>query len=244
MNKAAFITGGSRGIGRAITLVFAKNGYDIALNYLKEDEKAKAVKEEIETIGQSCILLKGDVADPYICEQMAKDARVYYKNIIVLVNNAGIAYREFFDKVTIQESDRILDTNVKGILNMTRALLPQLKENAPSQIINLSSCWGRVGGALEVHYSLTKGAVNAFTKALAKELLAMNVRVNAIAPGAVETDMLAPLSEEDRIVLKKMILQNKIESPENIAKIALFLESEAAKNMTGEILGSSGGLVI
>ncbi len=244
MSKTVFITGASRGIGRACALEFAKNGYDIIANYLERDDAAVSLEKEVKKLGREILLLKGDVADPERVKEMVRDARVYFKNISVLINNAGIAYREFFDRVTIQKTRRIIDTNILGVVNITRELLPYLKREEKSFIINMSSCWGRAGGALEVDYSMTKGAVNAFTKALAKEVYSLGIRVNAIAPGAVETDMLSNLTEEDRVKLNKTLFFSKIESPENIAKLASFLVSPAGENITGEILGSSGGLVI
>ncbi len=244
MNKAAFITGGSRGIGRACALAFADLGYDVIINYLKNDEAAQSVKREIEARGRQVLLLKGDIGDAKRVDQMVADARVYFKRITVLINNAGIAYRQFFDEVTSEQTRRIVDTNIVGMLNVSRALLPFLAENDKSFIINISSCWGRVGAALEVHYSMTKGAVNAFTKALAKEVASRGVRVNALAPGAVETDMLSALSEADRAHLLSALPFSNIAQPEQIAQMATFLVGSAGDNITGEIIGSSGGLVI
>ncbi len=244
MNKAVFITGASRGIGRACALAFAELGYDIIVNYLQNDEAAQAVEREIKALGRQALLLKGDIADVDRVNQMAAVAHVYFKNIEVLINNAGIAYRNFFDKIDDRQTRRIVDTNIIGMVNVSRALLPYLSQQDKSFIINISSCWGRVGAALEVHYSMTKGAVNAFTKALAKEVAGRDIRVNAIAPGAVETDMLKTLSPTDRDHLIKTLPFEQIAQPEQIAQIATFLVSSAGQNMTGEIIGSSGGLVI
>ncbi len=244
MNKAVFISGASRGIGRACALAFAEQGYDIIINYLQDDRAANQVKQQVEALGRQAILLKGDIADSQRVKQMVKDARVYFKNIEVLINNAGIAYRDFFDNISIEQTRRIIDTNIVGMVNLSKALLPYLAENEKSFIINISSCWGRVGAALEVHYSMTKGAVNAFTKALAKEVATRGVRVNAIALGAVDTDMLKQLSAADRAHLIDVLPFSAIAQPEQIAEMALFLVSSAGENMTGEIIGSSGGLVI
>ncbi len=244
MNKAVFISGASRGIGRACALAFAEKGYDIIINYLQDDHAANQVKQQVEALGRQAILLKGDIADHMRVEQMVKDARVYFKNIEVLINNAGIAYRDFFDNISIEQTRRIIDTNIVGMVNLSKALLPYLAENEKSFIINISSCWGRVGAALEVHYSMTKGAVNAFTKALAKEVATRGIRVNAIAPGAVETDMLTQLSAADRAHLIDTLPFSKIAQPVQIAQLATFLVSSAGENVTGEIIGSSGGLVI
>ncbi len=244
MSKAVFITGASRGIGRACALQFASMGYDVIVNYLQADRQAQSLQRQIEAMGQQAILLKGDIADAAVVRQMVADARVYFKQITVLINNAGIAYRELFDRVGTLETQRIIDTNIVGMVNVTRELLPYLAENEKSFIINMSSCWSRVGAAMEVHYSLTKGAVNAFTKALAKEVAARGIRVNALAPGAVETDMLAELSDSDRKYLLQILPLGQIAKPEQIAEMAAFLVSEAGENMTGEIVGSSGGLVV
>ncbi len=244
MSKAVFITGASRGIGRACALQFATMGYDVIINYLQADQQAQSLQREIESMGQRAILLKGDIADAAVVKQMVADARVYFKRITVLINNAGIAYRDLFDNITVQQTQRIIDTNIVGMVNVTRELLPYLAKNEKSFIINLSSCWSRVGAALEVHYSMTKGAVNAFTKALAKEVASRGIRVNALAPGAVETDMLSDLSAADRAHLLEILPLKEIARPDQIAQMAAFLVSEAAENMTGEIVGSSGGLVI
>ncbi len=244
MNKAVFITGASRGIGRACALAFAELGYDVIVNYLQNDEAAQAVEREIKALGRQALLLKGDIADAKRVNQMVADARVYYKNIEVLINNAGIAYRDFFDKIDDRQTRRIVDTNIIGMVNVSRALLPYLSQQDKSFIINISSCWGRVGAALEVHYSMTKGAVNGFTKALAKEVASRGIRVNAIAAGAVDTDMLMALSAADRDHLIKTLPFGQIAQPQQIAQLATFLVSSAGQNMAGEIIGSSGGLVI
>ncbi len=244
MSEAVFITGGSRGIGRACALAFAAAGYDIIINYLQDDDAAQSVKRQVEALGRQALLLKGDVGDDVKVAEMVAAARVYYKQITVLINNAGIAYRDYFDAISAAQTRRIVETNVLGVVNVSRALLPYLAQNRCSFIINISSCWGRVGAALEVDYSLTKGAVNAFTKALAKEVASRGIRVNAIAPGAVETDMLAQLSAADRAALKAELPLSDIATPSQIAAIATFLVGPAGCNMTGEIIGSSGGLVI
>ncbi len=242
--KTVLITGASRGIGRETAIKFAASGYNVIVNYEKNDEAALDTKQMIERAGGHCLLIKADVSDEQKVEQMIKDARVYFGNIDVVINNAGIASRKLFHDITTSEWDRIFDVNVKGVYNVCKYVTPRMIENKEGIIINISSIWGICGASMETHYSATKGALIAFSKALAKELAPSNIRVNVVAPGAIDTDMLSGLKGEDRNELNDSIPLGYVGSAEDIANIVYYLSKEESKYITGQVISPNGGLVI
>lgn len=237
MSKTVLITGASRGIGADTARLFAKNGYNVAINYNKSEEKALALAEEI-----GGIAVRADIASPEEVKKMIDAVHVHFGKIDVLVNNAGIAQQKLFTDITESDWDNMFDINMKGMFNVTQAVVRDMIANKNGAIINLSSIWGIAGASCEVHYSASKSAVIGFTKALAKELGLSGISVNCIAPGVIYTEMNAHLDEETIEALKEETPLGKIGTGYDIAKTALFLaESEF---ITGQVISPNGGIVI
>ncbi len=242
--KTVLVTGSSRGIGRHIALKFASEGYNVVINYEKNDEAAIKTKKDVEAFGVNALLIKADVSDESKVEQMINDARVYFGNIDIVINNAGIAYRKLFNDVTSEEWNRIFDVNVNGVYNVCKYTIPKMIENKAGVIVNIASIWGIVGGSMETHYSATKGAVIALSKALAKELAPSNIRVNVVAPGAIDTDMLKDLTRGEIEELKAITPLGEIGKASDIASLVYYLITNEAKFITGQIISPNGGMVI
>lgn len=245
MKKTVLITGASRGIGAATAIYFAQQGYDVGINYCKDETSAKAVLKQVESMGQRGILLQADVAKSNEVNSMVEKATTCLGGIGILINNAGVAKQALFTDVTEEEWQKLFSINVGGMLHTTSAVLPQMINQKGGSIVNISSMWGICGASCEVHYSASKAAIIGATKALAKELAPSNIRVNCVAPGAVDTDMNSNLTPEDLELLKEETPLGKIASPTDIAKTIYFLASDAMSPFTtGQILSPNGGLVI
>jgi len=239
MKKAAVITGASRGIGKAIAYALANDGYIPVINYNKSREAAEKIAAE--TGG---VAVCADVSDRNAVSDMIETARKKFGGIDVLVNNAGISVTGLFTDIASEAEEQIIDTNIRGVFNCTKAVLPHMISRKYGRIINISSMWGEVGASCEVHYSATKAAVIGFTKALAKEVGLSGITVNCITPGVIMTDMNAEYSEEELNILKEETPLGKLGTPEDIASAVSFLASEKASFITGQILGVNGGFVI
>ena len=242
--KTALITGASRGIGRAIALSFAKNGYNIAAVYNKSEEAANILKNEIEALGGSIRLYKADVAVSNEVEKALEQILDDFSVIDVLINNAGIAHFGLVTDVTEEQYDRIMDVNMKGTFLFTKGVLPNMIHNKNGVIINISSMWGQVGASCEAVYSASKAAVIGYTKALAKEVGISGIRVNCISPGVIDTDMMAEFDEADKAELCDQTPINRIGTADDIANAAVFLASEKASFITGQVIAVNGGFVI
>ncbi|MGL4761621.1 MAG: elongation factor P 5-aminopentanone reductase [Sarcina sp.] len=240
--KVAVITGGTRGIGKAIALEFARNGATLVLNYAGNDSAASDTLEEIKALGTSCIVVKASIATTSGCREVIDTAISEFGKIDFLINNAAISQVGLFMDVDDDAMDRILDTNLKGVLNCSRFAMDSLLSTKGS-IVNISSIWGNVGASCEVLYSTTKGAINLFTKSLAKEMAMSGVRVNAVAPGVIETEMNSWMSTEDREALEEEIAMNRFGKVSEIADVVAFLCSDKASYMTGQILTVDGGML-
>lgn len=238
--KNVLITGASRGIGKACAEKFAEKGYRVFINYNKSENEAKELAKK--TGG---IPVFADISDFSRVSDMIKLITENYGSISVLVNNAGIALpQKLITDVSEDEWNRVFDINVKGIFNVTKAVLPDMINKKCGSIINISSIWGITGGSCEVCYSASKASVIGFTKALAKEVGPSGIRVNCIAPGVIDTDMNKALSSDDIEALKYETPLEKIGKPEEVANIALFLAEEGSSFITGEVINVSGGIVI
>lgn len=245
MNKTVLITGASRGIGAETAIYFAKQGFNVAINFEKNETAAKKVAEKVESYGRRALLLQGDVSNPDVAKRIVETAQKELGNISVLINNAGISKQALFTDVTPEEASRMYEVNVGAVFNMISAVLPQMIHEKKGSIVNISSIWGITGASCEVHYSATKAAIIGATKALAKELAPSGIRVNCVAPGVINTDMNAHLSSEDLENLKEETPLGKIGSPEDIAKAIFFLASdEFSPFTTGQILSPNGGFLI
>ena len=245
MKKTVLVTGASRGIGAATAVYFAQNGFDVGINFLKDETAAKAVCDKVTSLGRRAVLLQADIADPAEATEMAKKAVSALGGIGVLVNNAGIAKQGLFTDITYEEWNRMFGVNVGGMFNTVAAVLPHMIHEKSGSIINVSSIWGLCGASCEVHYSASKAAVIGATKALAKELAPSNIRVNCVAPGVTDTDMNKNLSAEDMENLKEETPLGKIGRTEDVAKSIFFLASEDLSPFTtGQVLSPNGGFVI
>ena len=237
--KTALITGGTKGIGKAIAQAFLERGYEVVLNYHKDEAAALATQEEFNMLGYCPVLLRADVSDEVQVRNMFREFFSIYDNLDVLVNNAGISLIKVIQDTTLTDWNRIFDTNVKGAFLCSREVTNKMVCARGGSIINISSVWGEVGASCEVAYSASKGAVISFTKALAKELAPSNVRVNCIAPGVIDTDMNRHLLDEEMEELVSAIPMGRIGAPEEVAKACVYLaESEY---VTGEVLSVGGG---
>ncbi len=244
MKNTVLITGASRGIGKATAEKFAREGYNVIINYYKSKDKAIDLLERLLSSGTNAIAIQADVSNRKQVEKMFEEAYEKFGKIDVLVNNAGIADMTLFTDITEEQWKRIFDVNVNGMFNCCQCVLPRMISEKSGRIINIASIWGLVGASCEAHYSATKGAIISFTKALAKELGPSNILVNAVAPGAVDTDMIANVSGE---VLEEIRYETPLEviaKPEEIADIIYILSREETKLITGQVINPSGGFVI
>ncbi|MGN0639252.1 MAG: elongation factor P 5-aminopentanone reductase [Huintestinicola sp.] len=239
MAQTVIITGASRGIGRECAKQFAKAGYNVAAVYHKSEAEAQSLKAET-----GCEIFKCDCAVySEVCEAVAEISSVF-GGADVLINNAGIAEQALFSDITEAMWDNMFNVNVKSVYSFTHAALPYMIHNKYGRIINISSMWGQVGASCEVHYSAAKAAVIGFTKALAKEVGLSGVTVNCIAPGVIDTDMNAHLDDETMAYLREETPMNRIGTPEDIARAALFLAEKGSDFITGQIIGVNGGFII
>lgn len=239
--KTVIVTGASRGIGACIAKEFAKNGYNVVLNYFKSEEKAKEVSKEIEGLGARVLLSKADVSDPAQVQAMVEEAIKVFGNVDVLVNNAGISISGLLIDMTNEQIQNLVSTNLVSQIVCTREVAKHMIGRQSGRIVNVSSIWGVVGGSNETVYSATKAGIIGFTKALAKELGLSNITVNAVAPGAIETDMMKCYDAETKNQIAEETALGRIGKPEDIAKAVLFLASDDASYITGQVLRVDGG---
>lgn len=233
--KTALVTGSSRGIGRAIAIALHEAGYRVIINYIKSCELAESLAHELGTIA-----ICADVSDPaQVADMFAKIGRVD-----VLVNNAGICHYGLLSDCTHEQWSRILGVNLGGVYNCTHAVLPQMVERKCGSIVNLGSIAGETGLSYEVAYSASKGAISALTKALAKEMGPSGIRVNAIAPGFIDTEMTANCVDDDRNFVLERTALCRSGSPAEVASLAVFLAGEEASFITGQVISCDGALVL
>lgn len=240
--KVAIVTGASRGIGKGIAIELAKAGATVVINYKCNDEAAEETLREIRELGVYALKIKGDVSEYEFSKQMIKTTVEKLGKIDILINNAGISKVGLFMDATPEEWENILNVNLKGAINCSHSAVKEMVKQKSGSIINISSMWGNVGASCEVIYSASKGAINSFTKALAKELAPSNIRVNAIAPGVIDTEMNAWLSYEERKSLTDEIPMMKFGEVQDVGMLATFLASEKSKYITGQVISLDGGI--
>lgn len=240
--KVAVITGGSKGIGKAIALELASRGASVVINYSRDDNAAKETLNEIKELGAYGILVKASVGDYEGCKFLIEEAKKVFGRIDILINNAAISTVGLFMDNDFEEIDRVLNINLKSVLACSKLAMPELI-SSKGVIVNISSIWGNVGASCEVLYSATKGAINSFTKALGKEMAMSNVRVNAVAPGVIDTPMNSWMNEEERAELEEEIPMNRFGKSLEVAKVVAFLCSEDSSYMTGQIITVDGGML-
>ena len=244
MARVALITGASRGIGRAIALRLAKEGYTVAMNYHQNEKAAVRAAEVLSAFGKDGMLCRADVTREHAVREMVRAVEDRLGPIDLLVNNAGIAEQVLFTDLTAAQWKKMMDVHVNGAFYTSSAVLPSMIRRKSGCIINIASMWGQTGASCEVHYSTAKAALIGMTKALAKEVGPSGIRVNCVSPGAIETDMMAGFSAEDKAAIAEDTPLMRLGKPEEIAAAVAFLASEDAAFITGQVLAANGGMVI
>lgn len=241
--KVAVITGASRGIGRAIAVELSKHGVWVVINYKSDRNGAEKTLETIKENKGNGMIYQCDVSLNNAVKEMFQDIANKYGKVDILVNNSGISKVGLFVDMSELDFDEIMNVNFKGVYNCTSCAVRSMIERKCGTIINISSIWGNVGASCEVLYSATKGAINSFTKSLGKELGASGIRVNAISPGVIDTDMNKCFSEDERSELKNEIPMMKFGKTEEVAKAAAFLASDESSYITAQVITVDGGMI-
>ena len=244
MKQVALVTGSSRGIGRAIATQLAREGYAVCINYLEQREAAESLVEQLRGEGCRAIAVQADVADRKAVEAMVRATEETFGPVTLLVNNAGISRQGLFQDVDDELWNRYFAVNVTGARNAIQAVLPHMLHEKSGCIVNITSIWGLRGASCEVTYAATKAALVGLTRSLALELAPSGIRVNAVAPGCIETDMVRALGQETREMLMEQTPLGSLGTPEDIAQAVSFLASEKASFFTGQILTADGGFIV
>lgn len=244
MSKVALITGATRGIGKAIALEMAEQGYELAINYRTANEELENLKKEIESKGVQCALVYGDVSKFEDCENIVKNVIDKLEKIDVLVNNAGITKDSLILRMKKEDFEQVIDINLIGTFNMTRNVIPYMMKQRSGRIINMASVVGITGNAGQTNYAASKAGIIGFTKSLAKEVASRNILVNAIAPGFIETDMTNVLSDQVKENILNQIPLKRMGTANEVAKLVKFLSSEDSKYITGQVINIDGGMVM
>lgn len=240
--KTAIITGGAKGIGKAIVYELARKNINIVLNYNTSEEQARKIKKDLEKQGYNIEIFKANVAKREEVKALVRFAKEKFDTVDILINNAGIDQIKMFTDLTDNDWDNMMQTNLNSVFYTTQEVLKDMINKKQGCIINISSIWGITGGSCETHYSASKAAVNGLTKALAKELALSNIRVNAVAPGAIMTDMNKNLSNDEIKEVEQEIPLGRFGTPEDIAKCVGWLVED--EYTTGQIISPNGGWVI
>lgn len=243
MKKTVFITGVTRGIGRATAILFAQKGYQVCGSYQKSQEAAQTLAAELEKIGANCRFFQGDAADGAAVRRIFQLTEAEFGGLDVLVANAGIAQQKLFSETTEEDWDRMMDVNAKGVFLACRYAMPLLRQSRGS-IVTVSSIWGQVGASCEVIYSASKAAVIGLTKALAKEEGLSGIRVNCVCPGVIDTEMNQMLGADVLEELADETPLNRLGQAEEVAQAIYYLASPEASFVTGHIMNVNGGYVI
>lgn len=245
MNKTVLITGGAKGIGKKISFDFAKSGYNVCINYNKSESEAMLLKDELANEGCSVVIYKADITKNEEVHKMVNDVIKTFGKIDVLVNNSGVCDYNLFTDISNEKIKELIDVNIYGTINVTKEVLKQsMIKNHEGNIINISSIWGITGGSCEVIYSMTKAGIIGLTKALAKEVSMSGIRVNAVAPGAIKTEMISNLTNEQLEELKNEIPLDRLGRVEDVSNTVMFLASDKSSYITGQVISPNGGMVI
>ncbi len=244
MEKCALITGATRGIGKQIAITLAKQGYNIALNYRKENEELENTKKEIEEIGVQVLAVKGDVANFEDCENFVKQVIERFGQIDVLVNNAGITKDMLLMRMKKEDFEQVIDTNLVGTFNVTKNVVPYMMKARSGRIINISSVVGISGNAGQTNYSASKAGIIGFSKSLAKEIASRNILVNAVAPGFIETNMTDVLKDDVKQEIAKNIPLKRMGTAQDVANVVKFLASDDSSYITGQVINVDGGMLM
>lgn len=244
MRRSALVTGASRGIGRAVAAVLAREGWAVCVNYLERRDAAEDLVRELRAQGRAAMAVQADVADREAVAACVRAASEELGPVELLVNNAGISRQGLFQDLDDGAWDRLLAVNLTGPRNAVLAVLPHMLSEKRGCIVNISSMWGLRGASCEAAYAVTKAGVIGLTRSLALELAPSGIRVNCVAPGCVETDMVRVLGEDTRRMLEEETPLGRLGRPEDIAEAAAFLASEKAAFITGQVLTADGGFVV
>ena len=243
-DKSAIVTGGSLGIGAAIARKFGSLGANVAINYRKHDTEAKAIVAELEKLGAKGLAVRADVSSFDDAQTMAEKAREYFGGLDILVCNAGINWDGVIWKMTEEQWDKVIEVNLKGYFNYARACVPFFREQQYGKIINVTSINGLRGKFGQANYTASKGGIIALTKTLARELGNKNINVNAVAPGLIETDMVAAMDEDAKERSRKEIVMGRLGQPDEVADVVAFFASDLSRHVTGQVLNVDGGQLI
>ena len=243
-NKTVFVTGGSRGIGKEVALKFAENGYNVVINYVSSKTDVEALKSEFEGKGVKALIMQADVTDKTAIEELVKKAIEKFGAIDVLVNNAGITRDNLLMRMSEEEFDKVIEINLKGTYIVTKAVTKYMMKKRKGSIINLSSVVGVAGNAGQCNYAASKAGIIGFTKSIAKELASRNIRANAVAPGFIETDMTAVLSDEVKENIHNQIPLKRMGTAKEVANLIYFLGSDESAYITGQVINIDGGMVM
>ena len=244
IRKTALVTGGARGIGKAIALKYAKEGYDVIINYNGSKEAAEKTKQEVESYGVHAMCIQADVSDYDSVKAMVETIMETFGRIDVLVNNSGITKDGLLIRMTPDDFNRVINVNLTGAFNCIQNVTRIMMKQKSGSIINLSSVVGIIGNAGQANYAASKAGLIGLTKSCAKELASRNIRVNAIAPGFIETDMTAALKEADKEKMLSAIPLKKFGTPEQVADVCYALSTEAFSYVTGQVIHVDGGMVM
>ena len=244
MNKVAFITGATRGIGRQIAITLAKEGFDIAINYRKENEDLIETQKMVEDQMVKCFTVQGDVSSFEDSERMVKDIIEEFNHIDILVNNAGITKDMLLMRMKKEDFESVIEVNLVGTFNITKNVIPYMMKNRSGRIINVSSVVGISGNAGQTNYSASKAGIIGFTKSLAKEVGSRNILVNAVAPGFIETQMTDVLKDEVKEEISKTIPLKRMGTVEDVANVVKFLASKDSSYITGQVINIDGGMLM
>lgn len=242
--KTALVTGASRGIGRAIALSLAEAGANVVVNYAGSHDKAEQVVAEIQNLGSKAFAIQASVSDPDAVRSMVKKVTGEFGSLDILVNNAGITRDTLIMRMKDQDWDDVINTNLKGVFQCTKAVTRQMMKQRSGSIINISSVTGVIGNAGQASYSASKAGILGLTKTSARELAARNITVNAIAPGFIATDMTDELEESVKEEMLKQIPLSRFGKPEDVAALVRFLASEDSSYITGQTFCVDGGMVM
>lgn len=241
--KVAIVTGGSRGIGRAVAEKLASEGADIIINYAGNEKAAEETVASCKKYGVEAIAKKGNVADKEDCEKLVEFALTRFGRVDILVNNAGITRDNLLMRMTEEEFDQVIDVNLKGTYLMMQAVARTMMKQKFGRIINMSSVVGITGNSGQVNYSASKAGVIAMTKSFAREIAAKGVTVNAVAPGFITTDMTGGLNEQAIAAISAKIPMKTMGKPEDVAGVVVFLAKEETRYVTGQVLSVDGGML-
>lgn len=239
--KVALVTGAAQGIGKAVALLLARNGADIVVSDINL-EKAEETAKEVQTLGRKALAIKVDVAKLDDVEKMVGAIWARFGQVDILVNNAGIARDKLILRMTEEDWDAVLNINLKGTFNCTKAVVRHMSKQRSGKIVNIASVVGEMGNAGQGNYAASKAGVIGFTKTIAREFAQRGINVNAIAPGYIETPMTDALPDKAKEELKRLIPMDRLGKPEDVAEAVLFLVSEASSYITGQVLNVNGGI--